>query len=283
MQAFKRKGVILYGQRRSGVINSDTYLWQNQGPFGSSSANNDIVHFGTTGFSINGGRRNIGYVGKSSAMSQTGTPFRGVHAKGNGGLRGRYPTGQPSMNACNTFTEGIQFQHIKPSVISTKGMLERKYRWIHSGTYPNYWVQPVYGNNNLSDNASQGTYLRDLTVANMCVSDTNNLQKYDGNCICDPGVRTGNTISVITGGIVKNTYNRNLIDTVRGYTKIPETPNPSSEHTMQIQQKCINQTGRQKPFPFAVNNGSSRQSIGTRIVTPIETVYYNSPPEWYLK
>jgi hypothetical protein len=280
MQAFKRKGVILYGQRRSGVPNSDTYFWQNQGPFGPST---DIVNVGTTGFSINGGRRNIGYVGRSSAMSQSGTPFRGVHAKGNGGICGRYPVGQPSMNAGNTFTEGIQFKYIKPSVLSTKGMLERKYKWIHNGTYPNYWVQPVYGNNSLSDNASQGVYLRNLAVANMLVTDTNNPEKYDGKCICGPGATTGNSVSASTGGIVKNTYNRNVIETVRGYTKSLYTPPDSSEHTLQIQRRCINQAGHLKPFPFAVNNGGSINSINTKLLSPIRTVYYNSPPEWYLQ
>ena len=59
-------------------------------------------------------------------------------------------------------------------------MLDKKYRWIKGGQYPNYWVQPD-SNSNLTDNFSQWFYIQQKAAANTCVTDTNDTIKYTTN------------------------------------------------------------------------------------------------------
>ena len=70
MQCLKKKGVIQYGSNRSGKPPGG--IWVPQGPFGNLPVE---YKYGPKGFSLNGGHRNVGYVGKSMAMSKSGTPF----------------------------------------------------------------------------------------------------------------------------------------------------------------------------------------------------------------
>ena len=88
LTAFKRKSVIKYGSKRSGIAPGG--YWLPQGPFGHSlvSLQSAINHPGPVGFSLNGPHRNVGYIGKSSAMSKNGTPFRGTQPLGCGGHLG---------------------------------------------------------------------------------------------------------------------------------------------------------------------------------------------------
>ena len=160
-------------------------------------------------------------------------------------------------------------------------MIEQKYRWIHSGQYPNYWVQPIYPSGSLEDNASQWLYIQTKAAANICVNDTNKPYVYEGHRIkCSP---TG--CSTSTGKYPSyNIMNSNV-----GYTKTLNVPQDASQYTLQVQRKCANPIGRQKPFPFAANNGSNG-SINTVSITnnnglpaPIANVTYVKPPDWYWK
>ena len=67
-------------------------------------------------------------------------------------------------------TQGDQYLYVKPSVLSQRGMLRKKYRYIYNGQYPNYFVKGVY-TGNLTDNASQGVYIDDKAAANDIVMD----------------------------------------------------------------------------------------------------------------
>jgi hypothetical protein len=280
LQTFKKKGVINYGSNRSGK--GPGGIWLPQGP-GKEMLKLSLQNPGPVGFSINGGRRSKGYIGKSSAMSKNGTPFRGKFPCWiSGGIRGRYPQNivynSPLVKAIN---EGSQYEYIKPSVLSYDGMIEQKYRWIHSGQYPNYWVQPIYPSGSLEDNASQWLYIQTKAAANICVNDTNKPYVYEGHRIkCSP---TG--CSTSTGKYPSyNIMNSNV-----GYTKTLNVPQDASQYTLQVQRKCANPIGRQKPFPFAANNGSNG-SINTVSITnnnglpaPIANVTYVKPPDWYWK
>jgi hypothetical protein len=167
LTAFKRKSVINYGSKRSGKPPGG--IWLPQGPFGHSTRGLQIAidNPDAVGFSINGGHRNVGYVGKTYKMSKSGTPYRGTHAMGSGGTFGKYPITQPLLNSQEVDTLGTQYLYIKPSVLSTKGMLDKKYRWAYYGTYPNYWVQPNYTGNQ-TDTASQWLYIQNLASKNTC-------------------------------------------------------------------------------------------------------------------
>jgi len=276
IQAFKRKAVINYGSNRSGKPPGG--LWVSQGPFGNRSKGNgefSLLSPGTAGFSINGGTRNVGYIGKSSAFSKNGTPFYGQFPRGSGGCCGTYSSPQPLMNSplVRGITQGQQFEYIKPSVLSTKGMLEKKYKWINNGQYPNYWVQPQNANDNLSDNGSQWLYIQTKAAANDCVVDTNKPEIYVGHRIKGGPTGCSTTTAHYTSF--------NTISSNAGYTKTLYQPQDSSQHTLRIQRKCANPIGPLKPFPFATNGGSNNSKGNYYTPPPISQVYYKTPPAWY--
>lgn len=277
LTAFKKKSVIQYGSKRSGKPPGG--YWLPQGPFGhaTKALKEAIQNYGPVGFSLNGGHRNVGYIGKTYKMSKSGTPFRGLNPMGAGGTFGRYPRPEPVYNSNEVIVLGDQYLYVKPSVLSTKGMLEKRYRWINNGQYPNYWVQPLYTGNQVESN-SQGLYIHDKSAANTCNLKVNDTETYIGDykkggpTLCDTST-------------AKFTYN----DMARNapYTKILGQPVDSSQYTLYIQKRCANPLGPQKPFPFAVTTGTSHNAAGTSIrsfgaacnLSPT----YLAPPEWYIK
>ena len=266
IQAFKRKGVIQYGSNRSG--NKGYGNWIRQGPFGSTD---NVVSSGA-GFSLNGGTRNVGYIGKSYAMSKQGTPFVGQFPKGWGGCCGTYKEAEPLFNATEVIVLGNQYEYIKPSVLSTKGMLQKRFRWINNGQYPNAWVQPNYTGNQ-TDSASQLVYIQTKTAANVCVNNTNREDKFVGNRIVGGPLGCANTMAKLDYKIVSSN---------KGYTKDLYIPQTASQYTLQVQRKCANPLGYQKPFPFAVPPASSNSGPGIHYAPPaILTPVFLTPPDWY--
>lgn len=274
IQTFKKKAIINHGSNRSGKKPGG--IWISQGPFGSKSKDGtlifDVATPGSEGFSIQGGHRNIGYVGQGMSMSKNKTPYRGQFAMGNGGRGGTYnQSGQvftsPPVKA---FVLGNQSRFIKQSVISTRGMLDKKYKWIKSGQYPNYWVQPVHGNDNLSDNASQLMYIQKKTAANICVTDINKPEIYEDKSICNPSCKSSMT----------NYSSYNIISANAKYTKTIKQPQTSSQRTLQIQRPCANPIGSQKPFPFATTSARANSS-SDYAPPPVSQIVYDTPPDWY--
>ena len=162
LATFKKKSVVISGSKVSGKPVFEHFL--PTGPFGQrDSITSTMLVLGekrkaVSGFSLNGPYRNSTFFRQS-----IGTPYRGPYAKGNGGSGGRYYNA-PVYNV-NLFTAqfaGNQNQYNKNSTVSTYGMLRRKYKYLYSGQYPNYWVQPNYGTSNLSENTSQGLYISNL-------------------------------------------------------------------------------------------------------------------------
>jgi len=283
IQTFKKKGIITAnGVKISG---KPAYkYWVSQGPHGPLKQNN-ILPFGQSGFSLEGTRRTGTYIGKTYRMSKSGTPFDGQFPIGWGGTNGRYPKSQPLLNCPEVLVDvrGKQFEFVKPSVLSTKGMLEKKYKWIHNGKYPNYWVQPVYSNSNLSDNASQGLYIHNVAASNICVNNTNRTDKFINY------YRKGGPTGCSTTPALYKSYN--IISENGLYTKMLHIPQESSQYTLQIQRKCTDPLGPQKPFPYAANNthtpsiaslsSSTVQTGANGPPTGIITPFYLKPPRWY--
>jgi hypothetical protein len=266
LQTFKKKAVITAGSNRSGKRSGET--WVPQGPFGKSAP----VYAVGSGFSINGATRSKGYIGKSMAMSKNGTPFRGTQPMGSGGTNGSYPASPANIvyNVDRTGVQGSQINYVKPSVLSTKGMLEKKYKWIHNGRYPNYWVQP---DDNHPENSSQWLYILQKMAANVCSVDTNKPNIYKNNikkCVdsCVPSVAVSTYNSIASRGT---------------YTKTLYVPLTQSDYALQVQKKCANQTSAQKPFPFAVNSHfrsvyrSATSSVNNG-PAPIRQVVYTRAP-----
>jgi len=260
--AFKKKSIIQHGTNRSGKPPGG--YWLPQGPFGNNKYLISLQNVnGPVGFSINGGNRNVGYIGKTMEMSQNGTPFRGKFPLGNGGVFGTYPSPPPVFNVSKTNILSTQYQYIKPSVLSTRGMLQQKYKWIYNGQYPNYWVQPNYAGSMQSDTKSQGMYIHNVSTSNLCVINVNSEAKY-----VDFIKKGGPTLCYTSAARFK--YD-NMAQNGK-YTKLLHQPISASNQIARIQKKCLNPSGSQKPFPFATNGITCNQGI-----------QYISPPEWYIE
>uniref|UniRef100_A0A6C0JG86 Uncharacterized protein n=1 Tax=viral metagenome TaxID=1070528 RepID=A0A6C0JG86_9ZZZZ len=271
LATFKKKTINRYSSatKISGKPPGGVFL--PQGPFGGAR---DFLSIalnspGVEGFSLNGPHRNVGYVGKTYRFSKNGTPFRGIFPRGSGSrlgtLRGASEYNkltQPVYNVNEVIVLGDQNFYVKPTVLSNFAMLRKKYKWAYYGQYPNYWVQPNYGGTTQSDTKSQGNYLHDLTVANTCVEDINNNDKYVGYIRNGSGMTCHTTPALFRF----NDVARNSV-----YTKRLYQPLDASEQTMRIQRKCAHPTGKQKPFPYATSGSTCNH------LQP----YYVAPPEWY--
>jgi hypothetical protein len=156
--AFKKKSVVQYGSHISGRSPGGSWIPRGPGLVSISTNNN--------GFSINGPYRNKGAVGTSSAFSSSKTLFRGKYAVGWGGRGNKYYN-VPLFNVNNAIiVPGTQYKYVKPSVLSTKGMLSTKYKWM-SGQFPNYWVKNIY-TGYLTDTVSQDVYISKKIAAAIC-------------------------------------------------------------------------------------------------------------------
>ena len=271
LATFKKKTINRYSTATKISGKPPGGIFLPQGPFGNSTNFLSIAlnSPATEGFSLNGSHRNVGYVGKTYRFSKNGTPFRGIHPRGSGSQLGTRRGGaefntptQPVYNVNEVIVLGQQNLFVKPTVISNFAMLRKKYKWAYYGQYPNYWVQPNYGQTTQSDTKSQGNYLHDLTVANICVEDINKPEKYVG-FIRNGGGTTCHT----TPAIFKyNDVARNSL-----YTKRLNQPLDASEQIARVQRKCAHPTGKQKPFPYATSGSTCNQL----------QAYYVAPPEWY--
>ena len=297
LTAFKRKSVIQYGSKRSGSAPGG--VWLPQGPFGHATValQEALQTYGPVGFSINGGHRNVGYVGKTYGMSKSGTPYRGTQPIGFGGTYGKYPSAtlvgeysgavpnagskqavvQPVLNSSEINTMGTQYIYVKPSVLSTKGMLEKRYRWIHNGQYPNYWVQPNYTGNQ-TDSASQGLYIQNLAAANTCNLKVNNIGTYEGHKVgCGP--------TLCTPGRSTARFKFNDMARNAPYTKTLYQPVSYGQYNLYLTRGCNNPVGPQKPFPFAVQTGTGIKTGGIRMSSVGNACgtsnVYLTPPAWY--
>ena len=239
LATFKKKSLL--SQHKTKISGTPPGgIWMTQGPYGPASSlmySSSVDNYGPSGFSINGGRRSAGYIGQSMAMSKNGTPFKGAYPRGHGKPYVLTKETQPIMNAQRAEILGDQYKYIKPSVLSTRGMLRKKYRWAYTGTYPNAIVQSNYGNSNLAENTSQGVYLQKKSAANVCIVETNHPELYEGN------VKTCTTV----GG--------KCIQNHSGYTKNVHNVQTSGQYTLQVQRCVANPSDSQKPFPPPVNTG----------------------------
>ena len=239
----------------------------------------DYYNASNSGFSLTGANRNIGAVGKNMIFSKSATPFRGAYPKGWGGKNGRYPDGpyNISLNIMPVKTKvAVQDAIVKPPVLSNTGMIARKYRWIHSGTYPNNWVQPNYTGNQ-TDTASQGLHIHNKSGANYCIYDVNDTNKYV-NYFKKCG-STGCRTTPADG------YTMSIQQATAPYTKTLHQPNDSSQYTLRIQNLCQNQVGLQKPFPYPVQTGTGVLTGGISVNSVANACNtsntVSTPPDWY--
>ena len=259
--------------------------WLPQGPFGKPGSLSSVMlqdaksHYGPVGFSINGSHRSGGGIGRDMKFSKQGTPYRGEHPIGWGGSAGRYYHAEPVLNAGDGIitVAGNQWEYVKQSVLSTRGMLRKRFKWAYNGQYPNNWVQPVY-TGNLTDTASQGQYVHDLSAASDCVIDVNDQAKYVGHI-----VTCGSTQCQTTPA---RGYTMGIMQSNAPYTKTVKIPMDASQQTLRIQRRCANPRPWQKPFPYRVQTGTGILTGGTSVICVGSACNtsntYLTPPDWYL-
>ena len=296
LATFKKKSInsASSATKRSGKPTNEYWIYQ--GPYGrkgnlpsaifnaslvgpNGNVGGNYYNGSNAGFSITGSNRNVGGIGTSMRFSKSATPYRGKYPKGWGGSKGRYPDG-PNEVVLNIMPvqTGVAIQNaiVKPPVLSTKGMLARRFRWINSGQYPNNWVQPVYTGNQ-TDSASQGLYIQNKSAANYCHYDVNNRENYvtyyknSGPSGCQTTPARG--------------YTMNIQQSNAPYTKTLYQPKDSSDYTLRVQRKCQNPVGFQKPFPYAVQTGTGVLRGGTNVNNVANACNTSntviSPPDWY--
>ena len=299
LATFKKKAAINYGSNRS--AKGPGGVWLPQGPFGHSTTGLQLSlsNPGYSGFSLNGGNRNVGGVGKDMKMSKSGTPYRGTEAIGFGGTYGRYPSAvlvdngqsigaisnsnsspvvQPLLNALRANTMGTQYAYIKPSVLSNRGMLAKKYKWAHYGTYPNYWVQPNYTGNQ-TGSASQQLYIQHKASRHVQKLDVNDIGTHEGNII-----KCGSGLCKLGRSTARVTFN----DTARNglYAKKLRQPTTYSHYNLYLTRRCKNPVGPQKPFPYAVKTGTGIKKDGINVTNVGNSCGTSAnieltPPRWY--
>jgi len=289
LQTFKKKGVITAGSRgqlcqfspkRSGYhmhgTDGTAYWISVSSPALSAAATAPAANSSNSGFSINGGSRSQGYIGQSMAMSRRGTPYHGVYARGCGGAQSKYTTAEPLLNQtpAKSAVRGEQQQFVKPSVVSTYGMLQHRLPHVFYGQYPCYWVQPVYPTGAQSDNAGQSSYVTTKRRQSAGVQyDINEEARYLDHFVCDCYVpwHTGNFHANFPHG---------------GYTKTVKRSLDSSEQLDRVMRKCAQPLGPQKPFPFATPPSTATKVpyVGSAAVAPlVQSVSYLQPPAWYTR
>jgi hypothetical protein len=222
--------------------------WNIRGPFGPEET--ATVAYGSAGFSTVG-TTGTNYIGKSSSgIRKGGTPFRGIHPIGYGGFQGQYVQAVPVMNMGLSHAEiqGNQYQWVKTPSLSNASMLRTRFRWAYSGVYPNRWVQPNT-TGPLTDNASQGAYIRTLHLA------ANQHYTINGG-----GGRSGTYPVTEFGGRTDPGCR------YRTYVKNTHNPLSQSEYVDMVQRPCSAMllTNAQQPFPPAVSSDTCGQNVVLR-------------------
>ena len=84
-------------------------------------------------FALNGTHRNQGFIGQTSlSRPNIGTPASGVAFRGYGSGGGQYLIQEVKTTSINT-TENSHV--VKPSVLSSKGMIEKRTQWVRPVSY----------------------------------------------------------------------------------------------------------------------------------------------------
>ena len=112
-------------------------------------------------FSINGTTRNQGYIGQTSlSRSLIHTPLKNAVPRGHGGCCGTFLKNNiKASEICSLEDNTI----VKSSVLSTKGLLATRYRWINR-PFPNAVVKNV---ESINDQTDYITRLKKKTLADI--------------------------------------------------------------------------------------------------------------------
>lgn len=218
-----------------------------------------IIHPHDNGntFTINGGPKNLSYIGKTMRNSSIRTPFRGTLPVNHiNSTNTTYIMSYPPLKAEIGSSTTNAYQR---SVRNTKSMISTKYTWI-TGQYPNVWVQP-------SSNLTSAEHAQNVGIASIFIEKN----QREGKCTAVDPLTAHCCIPVTsqqssTHNIMQRIINRNAIG-----TNVPPPPevNGFSDYMSRLRATTLTKTGEDKPFPFYMNNNCGN------------TVTYTTAPEWY--
>ena len=207
-------------------------------------------------FTINGGPKNLSYIGKTMRNSSVKTPFRGTLPVNYANSTTTTPVmAYPPLKAEMGSTTTNAYQR---SVRNTRSMISTKYTWI-KGQYPIAATQP---NTNLT--SAEHTQNVGVTPA------FHEKNQRDGRCTtvapttlpcCKPVVNQPSS--------THNIIQRIIIHNAGGASLPPAAVNGFSDYMNRLRATALAKTGDDKPFPFYVN--SHCRNI----------INYTAAPEWY--
>lgn len=208
-------------------------------------------------FAINGGSKNLSYIGKTMRNSSVRTPFRGTLPVGfvNDSTATpimAYPLVKAEMGS--TTTDAYQ-----RSVRNTKSMIATKYTWI-KGQYPNAVTQP-------STNLTSAEHTQNVGV----IPIFHEKNQREGRCTTAP-TTTAPCYKPVTNqpssthNIIQRLIDRNACGT---NTHPPAAVSGFSDYMSRLRATELVKTGDDKPFPFYVNNHCGNM------------ITYTTSPEWY--
>lgn len=186
-----------------------------------------------TGFSLNGGYRNQGYVGQTSlSRSLPKTIFRGNTATGSGGCCGTY---KQSIINPSAVTSTEDHDIVKSSSINTKGLLLSKYRWIRRPAPFTSLKPDTTSNLNTSEDHTTIKRKETLTEIANCNGWANNRPHTNPNCAAP----TPDTLS--TCSLLRRNY-PNTINNVQNPIAKPESTYVAmsqGEYILQYDKSCV--------------------------------------------
>lgn len=213
---------------------------------------------GKDGFSLNGGHRNIGYIGQNLGKSvkrtrekfiSTGVNSGASVPQGHGGKNGQYIVQIYNSGSCNTNDSSI----IKPSSKTNSGLLSDNKIKCKETTYPNNWVK----NKSFSNMGNQSDYIQNKSNANsVCV--TNLLDSSSNKC---------QVTYIGTTKRMSSTYSKNI------------TVNSCSQYQNGHLQskKCLPTPSNMQPFPMMLNKNYCMDEY----MTPQEAIDGGAlPADW---
>ena len=113
-----------------------------------------------TGFSLNGGYRNLSYIGQTALSNHyPRTLMNGNVVRGHGGCCGTYVVSPIVQSGIQSYQDNSV---VKPSVLNTRGMLTSRFRWI-TRPQPFATVKPD-SNQNLNDASDRTEIMKNASM-----------------------------------------------------------------------------------------------------------------------
>jgi hypothetical protein len=221
------------------------------------------------GFALNGTRRNIGGILKTTnlAKSVSRTRFRGSEPMGSGGCCGTYTRVVSNSGSCCTNDPTI----VKLSTKNNAGMIDTKYKWTKS-QWPRTTVKPQ---NSMPLNYTQDEYIKKLIAANStCV--INKLEvlakrEDKGIKLCEGNACVASSYHIGGKKYVREVYSKNL----------NLGPVSSSEYQRGSLKKnnCLPTPPCKAPFPMTL----VRTGCDANFLTPEEAIEGGMLPDNWMQ